>query len=199
MSKQENQNPEERENDNPTTDDQTAAEPKNTDTPDPVPYDRFKEVTQERKELKEQLAELKAWREEQEAEKKRREEQQLEQKEQFKELAEKREQELSELEQQLEEKELQFQEWRNQRAISDAAHEAGVAPKLARRIFPYEQLEHDDDGNPINAVKLLEATIEEFGLNQEQKPDGVPASPRPQGDGKLTDEEKKKRAFFPRM
>lgn len=195
----ENEQTIEEEREEATTDDQPAAEPKNADTPDPVPYDRFRQINEERKEFKDQLAELKAWREEQEAEKKLREEEQMEEKEQFKELAEKRERELSKLEEKLEEKELQFQEWRNQRAISDAAHEAGVAPKLARRIFPYDRLAHDDDGNPINAGKLLEATIEEFGLNQEQKPDGVPASPRPEGDGKLTDEEKRKRAFFPRL
>jgi DNA repair exonuclease SbcCD ATPase subunit len=126
------------------------------------------------------------------------EEERLKQQEKFKELAETREQRIAELETELEERELRLQEWKNERAISDAAHELGIAPKLARRVFPYADLKHDDEGNPINAKELLEATIEEFGLKPEKAKAGVPPSPAPGGDGKLTEEEKRRRAWRPR-
>ena len=78
-----------------------AAEPKNTDTPGPVPYDRFKKVNEE-------LAEMRAWRKEREAEDakaakaaKASDEKRLAQQQEWQTLAEQREARIAELEQEL--------------------------------------------------------------------------------------------------
>ncbi|MFQ5352376.1 MAG: hypothetical protein ACE5D3_04805 [Candidatus Binatia bacterium] len=156
---------------------------------DRIVSDRLK---RERQKWEEKLAQ-----EREEAERKA-EEERLAEEGKLKELLEKRDGRIGELEASLSERETQIQEQRLRFAIQEAASEQGLDFELAWRVIDHAGLEYDDDGRPTNVAKLLQRAVEDFRLTTAEQ-GGVPPTPRARGAGKLTDDERRKRAYFPRM
>lgn len=167
---------------------QPPAEAQNTDTPGPVPYERFKEVNAE-------LAALRKWRAEQEAaaqkaarEAEEAEQRRLEEQKEFRRLAEERKAKLAEIEATATEQARRIE-------VLESALETYAA--TAREGLPQPVL---DLLSELDVVAQLEWLAKNREALLARPPVGVPATPRAQGVSQaMTDEERRKRAYKSRL
>lgn len=170
-----------------TTDDKGGAPAgaKNTDTPESIPYDRFKEVNDRNKQLAARLDELERERKEREAETERERQKQLRDQEKYKELAEELEQKLEDVQPRLAETQARLQKL-EEILEAHATAQLELVPEVYHPVI-----------NKLPVEERLEWVTENrdaLAPKSDDKPSGVPATPRGRGRGEISDEERRKLA-----
>lgn len=159
-----------------------AAEPKNTDTPGPIPYDRFKEINDRNKELEKQLQALHDQVQERKTADEIARKQALKDQEQFKELADEYEEKVAKLEPQV--KDLTAQVKKLTKMLEDqAAAQMARVPDLYRSAL-----------EKLPVMERLEWLTENADKLVQDKPAGVPPTPKGQGRGEISPEERRRRS-----
>jgi len=166
----------------------TSAGTQNTDTPDTIPYQRFKEVNDRNKQLAERLEALERERDAQTQEAERERQRQMKDQEKYKELASELEQKVADLEPRLAETQARLQRLEG---ILDAHATAQMklVPEVYHSVINKLPVEERLEWFTANR-ELLEPTTTTEGSG----PKGIPATPKGRGTAKLSDEDRRQRA-----
>lgn len=168
--------------DQPQTPD-TPPEAKNTDTPGPVPYDRFKAVNDEAKQLKARISELEKAETERTKEQDAAEKKRLKEQQKWQELAEQHEAKVGQLEPELATVKAEL-EAANAALASYASAQIEHVPEMYRPLV-----------ESLPVLKQLEWLTENGEkLTQKPQPNGGPTTPKAKGKGDLTPEQRRKAA-----
>lgn len=167
------------------TEDPKAAEPSNTDSNDigPIPYARFKEVNDARRELENRLAELEKLELARQSDAEKAKLERMKEQEKFQELAEEMQGKYEALKPQHDELKAQLEA--HQETLEKYAEaQIGAVPELFREVVGRMPL--------LERLQWLTDNLDK--LDTKQKPSGIPATPEGVNRPDLKDEDRRQRA-----